>query len=602
MTSQRSGSHRSFLNEDPIRRAVDAALSRLDAGASGQDVESEAVDCKEDPSARGRHGELLMSPPDEDERAALVLADHAACMANSGGGALIVGVADASGDPIGTGLNEAWLRRRIWELTDRRLTCSVEPVQVRSQRLLVVLSPAAQELLRVRGKAKHRVGNQCVEIDSTTWAARQQQRSGYDWSAEPSTVEVSAVRPQALDVVRSYLRDAGEGGAEGLAAATDADLLRRLDVLREGNVLSRAGALLLTAEARRVLLDYRRRDVPGGDSRQRLERSDRSLIEVLAEVEQAIDLANPATHLPGGGLVIGQVRALPPTAVREALANAIAHRDWLLVDPVAAELTGQSLVVQSPGGFVEGVDTQRLLTTPPRTRNPALADLLRRLRVAEREGVGVDRMYREMVRLGHAAPSITERPGPHVRCVLQGGTPDARVLGLMAALEPPTLFDDVDVALLVMTLRQQPTVNSHALAEVLQKEPAEAAGTLAAARDARFRGGPLVVPTRRTQRYREPDHRFGPTAREHLGLSLPYWRSSLDDVAPHVADFITRHGRIQNADYVELFGVSAPHAGAVLSRLASAEGGELLRPGRQPNRGRDAHYVAGPGMMGDRTE
>ena len=64
----------------------------------------------------------------------------------------------------------------------------------------------------------------------------------------------------------------------------------------------------------------------------------------------------------------------------------------------------------------------------------------------------------------------------------------------------------------------------------------------------------------------------------------------------HVVAFVRRHGQIKNSDYVELFGVSAAHASTVLKDLASTDGGRILRPGRQPNRGRFAHYVAGPGF------
>jgi hypothetical protein len=66
-----------------------------------------------------------------------------------------------------------------------------------------------------------------------------------------------------------------------------------------------------------------------------------------------------------------------------------------------------------------------------------------------------------------------------------------------------------------------------------------------------------------------------------------------------VIAFVRRHGQIKNSDYVELFGVSAAYASTVLKELASDEGGRILQPGRQPNRGRFAHYVAGPGFPGE---
>jgi ATP-dependent DNA helicase RecG len=325
-----------------------------------------------------------------------------------------------------------------------------------------------------------------------------------------------------------------------------------------------------------------------------------SLLEALQDVEQAIAQANRLTHVPADSLAVGQIRAVPEGAVRESLANAVAHRDWTHSDPVIVEFVGDTLIVQSPGGFAEGVDPNRLITAPAHTRNPHLADVLRRLRIAEREGIGVDRMFRELVRLGHPQPEIVEFPGPHVRCALIGGQPDVRLLRLVTSLEPPQRFDDLDIVLLIDVLRKAPTVNATGLSQVLQKPPEEAAAALARAHGTLFREHPLVVKTARTERYRHPDYRFGDAAREHLQAQLPYHRHSRAEVIDHVVAFVRRHGQIKNSDYVELFGVSAAYASTVLKELAGGEGGQILRPGRQPNRGRFAHYVAGPGFPGER--
>jgi len=588
----------SFLAEDPVRQELNAALADLAAGASGRDIETDRIDCKEDRSRRGPGGVLLPGQP-RHEGTAEMLTNAAACMANSGGGGLVVGVEDRTGRLIGTDLDTRWLRERIYDLTERKLTCTVETVDLHGTRLVVVIAPAAHEPIRVRGKLRHRLNRRCVEIDASTWMTGQARRIGYDWSGQPSGLPATAVRPAALILARDYLLASGEEPAADLARATDPELLRRLGAVDGNGGLTNAAALLLTAEARRVHIDYRRREMTGGDSRLRMDRSDISVLEALADTERAIAQANATIHVAGPSLAVGQIRAVPEKAIREALANSVAHRDWTLPDAIIVEFVGDTLVVQSPGGFIEGVDADRLLTTPARTRNLAMADLLRRLRIAEREGVGVDRMYREMIRVGHMPPEIVERPGPHVRCVLIGGKPNPRVLHLMTGLTPPEAADDVDIALIVDTLLRHPTANAAGLVKILQKERGEAAAALERARTTQFSDSPLITRTARTRRYRHPDYRFGDPVRRHFAQQLPYYRNSLEDVTEHVVDFVHRHGRIQSGDYVELFGVSAPHAGNMLSRLTTPEAGEILTAGRVPNVGRDAHYVAGPGFPVD---
>jgi ATP-dependent DNA helicase RecG len=88
------------------------------------------------------------------------------------------------------------------------------------------------------------------------------------------------------------------------------------------------------------------------------------------------------------GLFRVAVPKLDQRAFREAIANAVTHRDYSLRGAVHVRLTGAELVISNPGGFVEGVTLDNLLTTEPRPRNPALADALKRIGLVERTGRG----------------------------------------------------------------------------------------------------------------------------------------------------------------------------------------------------------------------
>lgn len=57
----------------------------------------------------------------------------------------------------------------------------------------------------------------------------------------------------------------------------------------------------------------------------------------------------------------GLLPGVPPTAGREALVNALTHREWQVSAPVTVEHAGDQLVVISPGGFLQG-DGRRLLS------------------------------------------------------------------------------------------------------------------------------------------------------------------------------------------------------------------------------------------------
>lgn len=64
--------------------------------------------------------------------------------------------------------------------------------------------------------------------------------------------------------------------------------------------------------------------------------------------------------------------------------------------------------MSNPGGFVEGVSLDNLLTTEPRPRNPRLADAFERVGLVERTGRGVDLIYRGLLRFGRASPDLAQ--------------------------------------------------------------------------------------------------------------------------------------------------------------------------------------------------
>ena len=87
-----------------LESEVDRILSSARGGRVTITKETQSVDLKEE--AGRRNGKEIEPGYPENPDAAVKLADEVACMANSpGGGALIVGIADKTGDVIGTELD-----------------------------------------------------------------------------------------------------------------------------------------------------------------------------------------------------------------------------------------------------------------------------------------------------------------------------------------------------------------------------------------------------------------------------------------------------------------------------------------------------------------
>jgi len=124
---------------------------------------------------------------------------------------------------------------------------------------------------------------------------------------------------------------------------------------------------------------------------------------------------------------------LPERPVREAVVNAVAHRDWRLPESVAIEQAPTRLIVSSPGALVSGVTVENILAHPSKPRNRILTEAIRKLGLAEQAGVGIDRMYLDMIRGGHQPPTISATD--HVRVALVGGAPNKPVARYVAGFQ-----------------------------------------------------------------------------------------------------------------------------------------------------------------------
>jgi ATP-dependent DNA helicase RecG len=574
------------FGSDPVGDEIARVLSLLEAG-SWERAESSFVDVKEEAGRRDRAGNLLPGSAHSDAAAQQVAAE-AACMANTpGGGGLIVGVAD-DGELIGTAIEEAWLRHRVYELTDRTLTIEARAVEVAGTRILVITAPQAIEPIRWRGRVLWRVDDHCVEVDPATWHAKRMIRTNFDWSAQSSHIEWSESREASVEVARRFLRASGEVHAVELAGRPTPELLRRLNVVTGDGLLTNAGVIAFVGRGEPGL-DYLRRDVAGGDSRQRVLEGSRGLLEELQEVFTHIAANNAVSHLPRG-VAVGQVRDVPEQAVREAVVNGLAHREWGLSAPTTVEHVGRTLRVTSPGGFFGGVNASNIITHPSQSRNRALTELFAAIRVAEREGVGVDRMVREMVRMGHGAPDIEEIPGPFVRVSLVGDAADVAWIQWLGSMSPPELTEDLNALLLLRHLVDEGWVDVASAAPILQLNRAETQGAISRLGQASLGGGAIIALVPGAPDDDPPAWALSMDARHALqALDEQVRTSRVWPTRERIARSYSRlRGRISTTELGGLVGASPTNVGNVLKELERAG---RLRPSRENRRGPGFYYL-----------
>lgn len=100
----------------------------------------------------------------------------------------------------------------------------------------------------------------------------------------------------------------------------------------------------------------------------------------------------------------------PELAVRELVANALIHQDFFITGAgPMVEIFEDRIEVTNPGEPL--VDTQRFVDTPPKSRNEALASLMRRFRICEERGSGIDKVIAQVELLQLPAPLFEAPPG-----------------------------------------------------------------------------------------------------------------------------------------------------------------------------------------------
>ncbi len=118
-----------------------------------------------------------------------------------------------------------------------------------------------------------------------------------------------------------------------------------------------------------------------------------------------------------GGIQL-QLVDYPQNAVRELVVNAFLHRSYETHGTVDVEHSPEALIVTSPGGFLPGITPDNVLSYPSTPRNRLLTEVFSMLRLAERTGQGVDRAFRELLRVGKEPPTFTDL-GTSVRAVVR---------------------------------------------------------------------------------------------------------------------------------------------------------------------------------------
>lgn len=245
-----------------------------------------------------------------------------------------------------------------------------------------------------------------------------------DFTARVLESGIEAVDPIEVERLRRIVNSRAQ-----VAGQTPEELLKGIGAIGPEGKLTVAGLLLCGRE------EELRRLVPGHgviflqmksevEYERRVE-SGKPLLALIDELWRAIEPHNRIYTLKFG-LFHFEIPDYPVEVCREALLNAFTHRDYSILSPVYVRLYPDRLEISSPGGFVSDVSAENIVGHEPISRNPLLAQVLQRIGLVERAGMGVKRMFQVLLSYGKEPPSY-EAGGDFVRVTIRSDRAEGRL-------------------------------------------------------------------------------------------------------------------------------------------------------------------------------
>jgi ATP-dependent DNA helicase RecG len=520
------------------------------------------------------------------------LVETVTCLANARGGLVLVGVEDDGRITGARPRHGTYTDPRRLELIIANQTapaCSVEcgVVSIDGQEVVVISIPPEQPVTAtVAGVYRRRATDvhgrwKCVPFLPHEMQSREASRG----MADQSSFIVPQARwtdldPLELERLRQTIaRNAGRADAS-LLNLPDAEIVRALGLgIGSGERVDRitiAGLLMVGREesVRQLIPTHEVAFQVMTGLRIAVNEFYRlPLIRVAEVIRERFDARNEEEELAVGSVSVGVPR-YSPAGFREALHNALIHRDYTSLGAVHVQWSEGEIEVSNPGGFPAEVRLENLLVTAPRPRNPVLANAFKRIGLVERTGRGIDTIFEGQLRYGRQAPDYSRSSGDAVHVVLRGGPANMALTRLVAARDKPGQRLGVEELLIINAVDSERRVTVGRVAALVQRAEPVAQSFL----ERLVEGGLLEARDERRERV----YHFSAATYRALGTPEAFVRvRGIEPIQREsmILQYVASHGRITRAQAADLCQVGPREARAVLEKLVRR--GDLVVKGER---------------------
>jgi ATP-dependent DNA helicase RecG len=387
------------------------------------------------------------------------LIEYVVALANGGGGKIILGVTDKRPRRVvGTqafaepGRTEAGLFERL------RRRVEIEEFAHHGQRVLFVHVPgrAPGTVWEDKGVAWSRAGDALVPMTDD------QRRLIYAEAAPDFSAEICAkarltdLDPAAIADFRA--RWAQKSRNDRILAWTNEQTLNDAELSVDGRLTFAALTLFGTRAAMgrhlaqdEVVFEYRSTEAAGPAQDRQEHREGFFLFH--NRLWERINSRNDRQSYQDGFFRF-EIPTFDEKVIREAVLNAVCHRDYRLGGSVFVRQFARRLEIISPGGFPPGITTENILDQQ-NPRNRRLAEAFARCGLIERAGQGMDLMFERSVLQSKPWPDFTGTASHEVRLMLQGTVTNPAFIRFLEKVGQETMASFATHDLLVLDCLQR---------------------------------------------------------------------------------------------------------------------------------------------------
>ena len=400
------------------------------------------------------------------------LLKYCVALANEGGGTMVLGVTDkrprrivgtqAFEDP---GRTEAGLHQRLGH------RIPVEELLLPEGRVVIVHVPPRLPgtAWEIDGRYFKRAGDDLAALSGQELRDMFAE-TGPDFSAQPCPgATLADLESESIALFRE--RWAKKSGDPRRRELSDLQTLRDAELLVEGDQVSYAALILFGTRAgltrwlaqAELVFEYRSSEAAGPAADREEYRA--GFFSWQDALWKKINLRNDRQSYQDDFFRM-DLPTFDEVPVREAILNAVAHRDYRLGGSIFVRQFAKRLEVVSPGGLPPGITPENIIDQQY-PRNRRLAEALGRCGLIERSGQGLNLMMESAVRQGKPLPSFAGTAAHEVRLTLEGGVRNPAFVRFMERLGEETLRSFSTLDYLALECLEQGKPLSPALKERL---------------------------------------------------------------------------------------------------------------------------------------